>query len=294
MLPSDARNSCEGKVLPSVELKVKRIESLLDELAPVKKLPENGWVVQQKAYFSSDLSLLWLMLHCIIDRTTAERTEEDSLGSYDRFRERVRTYEPVLWKGKPISPFSAALHGWQLVDKDLLGCVTCDRVVSARLPCPSRVQLCEPCSFLMHLFMACVFWHFIHLDQSCSRWLKEKLRDKGHEKECPWRGSPCPQEFLNVPILSKNDRDLISTLSTRCSHLATLSSLENLNILGADDEKVGNAFFPLMSPQETSVLPALNSLNYSLLPALWLLTVTSIALLQINTHSSEAFLEGIA
>ncbi|CAG0896177.1 unnamed protein product [Darwinula stevensoni] len=142
-----------------------------------------------------------------------ERTDGDSRDSYDRFGERVKTYEPALWKGKPISPFSAALHGWRLVDKDLLGCVTCDRVVSAHLPCPSRVQL----------------------HQSCSRWLKEKLRDKGHEKECPWRGSPCPQDFLNVPILSKNDRELVSALSSRCSHLAALPTLEHLTVLGAGE-----------------------------------------------------------
>ncbi|CAM1328957.1 Uncharacterised protein PB.8751, partial [Pycnogonum litorale] len=127
--------------------------------------------------------------------------------SWSDFSYRVSTFcKPnniFAWFMKPpeLSPIQCARYGWILHSDDAIRCITCQKMISAKIPPPEDG---------------------LSLYHQCVKSVAEDLKN-GHLSCCPWPSNHTPESFLSVCHL--NREDLINCLVNAVHSLTTNSYL---------------------------------------------------------------------
>ncbi|CAH1784193.1 unnamed protein product, partial [Owenia fusiformis] len=102
--------------------------------------------------------------------------------SKEAYFQRVQTFSMITWVAKPadLSPLHCARYGWENVDNDILRCVTCKAVLSAKLPENYDPEIYEECCE--------------NIGQSIVH---------SHQQLCPWSVNPSPLHFAAIPLEDK-------------------------------------------------------------------------------------------
>ncbi|XP_054719130.1 zinc finger C3HC-type protein 1-like [Uloborus diversus] len=112
--------------------------------------------------------------------------ESQSLNEVkEKFKERIRTFvDGQKWVRRPLvlSPDICSQYGWKCVKSDLLQCVTCSAKLCTHEPNMENIQAYE----------------------ECIRKILTDLKDC-HRKYCPWPITPCPETFVRMTALPKED-----------------------------------------------------------------------------------------
>ncbi|XP_071542808.1 uncharacterized protein [Panulirus ornatus] len=159
--------------------------------------------------------------NCDSTSTSAVKTQPENL---EAFYSRVNSFRPGLWNVLEVSPLQCARWGWQMLEKDVIQCVTCQEVVCAILPDPSDRD---------------AYTRFLQL-------LKKRLID-GHKEACGWRHNPSSEELTHPPCVStleelRNMANSARTLAFLNSALPYIDNSVLMETLEVDEELIKGVF----------------------------------------------------
>ncbi|KAK3859340.1 hypothetical protein Pcinc_025920 [Petrolisthes cinctipes] len=152
------------------------------------------------------------------------RGKNHEASSTEAFYGRVSTYGPGLWGVTKLSPLECARWGWQVIEHDVLECVSCHQVLCATLPSTTHTEAYS--KFLQQL--------------------RDNLVDR-HRESCMWRYNPVDNDVTQPPLITTSEHLLnLTNAALTLAHLA--SALPYLHIqqfmekLHVDEELVSRVF----------------------------------------------------